>query len=77
VAQDLGISGFGTREIPVQGLNDKELAIPRVDQSRRSSGGHVAEDPGESGFGGIGVSRVVKRLHSESRSAIPRVNLGR
>jgi hypothetical protein len=37
----------------------------------------VAEDPSESGFGGIGVSRVVKRLHSESRSAIPRVNLGR
>jgi hypothetical protein len=53
------------------------VAIPRIDQSRRSSGGHVAEDPDESGFGGIGVSRVVKRSHIESRSAIPRVNLGR
>jgi hypothetical protein len=37
----------------------------------------VAGDPGESGFGGIGVSGVVKRLHIESRSVIPRVNLGR
>jgi hypothetical protein len=77
VAQDLGISGFGTREFPAQRLNDKGVAIPRIDQSRRSSGGHVAEDPGESGFGGIGISRGVKRSHIEPRSEISRVNLGR
>ena len=45
MAQDLGISGFGTRKITVQGLNDKGTRSSRVDQSRRSTEGHVASDP--------------------------------